>query len=106
MQRVLSRKLCPVCNLDYNLIHHRPAVEDHCDVCGSELVSRPDDTEGVVRKRLEDYHAKTEPILALFSQKELVVTVNGGQSTEAVQAEIRMKMGTTLVTRKPGRTHS
>ena len=106
LHRVLSRRLCSGCNLDYNLIHHRPAMEDRCDVCGSELISRPDDTEEVVLKRLEDYHAKTEPILDLFRQKELVVTVNGGQSTEAVQAEMRLQLGETLGTRKPARTRS
>ena len=31
-QRVLSRRLCSGCGLDYNLISHRPEVEDVCDV--------------------------------------------------------------------------
>ena len=106
MRRVLSRRLCPECNLDYNLIHHRPAVKDRCDVCGSELVSRSDDNEEAVRKRLEDYHTKTAPLLDLFRQKELVVNVDGTESTETVQAEIRRKLGRTLGSRKPTRTHA
>ena len=40
-RRVLARRLCSRCGLDYNLIFHRPAVEDRCDVCGGELVRRP-----------------------------------------------------------------
>src|SRR4029450_8490977 len=39
-RRVLARRLCSRCGLDYNLIAHRPKVEGRCDVCGGELVSR------------------------------------------------------------------
>ena len=43
-RRVLARRLCSRCGLDYNLMASRPAVAETCDVCGGELVSRPDDT--------------------------------------------------------------
>jgi adenylate kinase len=89
LERVLSRRLCARCGLDYNLIHHRPAVPDRCDVCGGELVPRPDDHEDAVRKRLADYHEQTEPVLALFSRKELVVEVDGTGDVAAVQQAIR-----------------
>ena len=93
MKRVLSRRLCQNCGLDYNLIHHRPAVENTCDVCGGTLVSRKDDTEDAIRTRLDDFHSKTKPVLQLFSHKELVVHVDGTGSIEEVQAEIRGKLG-------------
>src|SRR5215207_11262597 len=41
-RRVLSRRLCPNCGMDYNLIADRPEVEGRCDICGHELLSRPD----------------------------------------------------------------
>src|SRR6266705_5845490 len=44
-RRVLARRLCSRCGLDYNLMAHRPAVEGQCDVCGCRLVAREDDTE-------------------------------------------------------------
>ena len=43
--------------------------------------------------RLRDYHTKTAPILELFSRKELIVTVDGDQPADAVQAEIRDRLG-------------
>jgi adenylate kinase len=95
LERVLSRRLCPGCNLDYNLIHHRPAVADTCDVCGTRLVARPDDTPAAIRERLGDYHAKTEPILDLFRRKELVVVVDGTQAPLQVQQDIRRRLGLT-----------
>ncbi len=92
MQRVLSRRLCANCNLDYNLIHHRPAVENRCDMCGGELVSRADDSEDAVRKRLADFHTQTEPVLDLFAKKELIVTVDGTSPKDEVQKALRSKL--------------
>ncbi len=91
-ERVLSRRLCGNCGLDYNLISHRPAEENVCDVCGGQLVSRPDDTPEVLADRLQDYHSKTEPILDHFRNKELVLDIDGTPAPEAVQQEIRSRL--------------
>ena len=93
MKRVLSRRLCSNCGLDYNLILHRPEEPNKCDVCGGELVSRADDTEESIQSRLTDFHTKTKPVLDLFARKELIITVDGTQSVEAVQGQIRRKLG-------------
>ncbi len=92
LRRLLSRRLCSECGLDYNLIFHRPAVVGVCDVCGGELVLRADDTEKAVGSRLKDFYAKTKPILELFRQKELVISVDGTQSQEAVHQAIRTQL--------------
>jgi len=91
--RVLGRRLCSRCGLDYNLIFHRPANPAICDVCGGQLISRADDNPESVANRLRDYHNKTKPILDLFSRKELIVSVDGAQPPNAVQSEIREKLG-------------
>ena len=92
-ERILNRRLCPKCGLDYNLIYHRPAVADTCDVCGAALTARPDDTPEAVRARLRDYHAKTRPILELFRRKELVVVVDGTRPADEVQRDLRRQLG-------------
>jgi adenylate kinase len=94
--RVLARRLCGGCGLDYNLIHHRPAVPDVCDVCKGRLHRRPDDTEEAVRERLRDYVTRTAPIVELFKSKELVVVVNGTRDPLAVQTDLRRKLGLPL----------
>lgn len=88
-ERVLARRLCSRCGLDYNLIHHRPAVPETCDVCGGPLVTRTDDTEEALASRLKDYHTKTRPVLDLFRRKELVVEIDGTGSIEIVHSQIR-----------------
>jgi adenylate kinase len=92
LDRILNRRLCSQCGLDYNLIGHRPAVPDVCDVCGGKLVTRADDTLEAVKARLHDYHSKTAPILELFRRKELVVAVDGTRPTAGVQEEIRRRL--------------
>lgn len=91
-ERMLSRRLCSGCGLDYNLIGHRPDAANICDVCGGKLVARPDDNPEAIRGRLRDYHASTQPIVELFERKELVVKVDGTQSPEQVQAAILEKL--------------
>ena len=89
LQRVLSRRLCAECGLDYNLIHHRPEKENQCDVCGGRLVCREDDTKEAALERMQDFHLKTEPVLELFARKELVINVDGARSVQDIQQEIR-----------------
>ena len=91
-ERILNRRLCPKCGLDYNLIFHRPTVANTCDICGAVLIARPDDTPEAVRARLQDYHTKTKPILELFRRKELVVVVDGTRSAAEVQQELRRQL--------------
>ena len=92
-QRVLSRRLCSRCGLDYNLMSSRPAVPDVCDVCGGKLVTRADDTPEALAARLHDYHAKTRPVLELFRAKEVVVEVDANRPVDEIQAEIRGHLG-------------
>jgi adenylate kinase len=91
-RRVLSRRLCSGCGMDYNLIAGRPAEEGVCDVCGGTLVTREDDTEEALAVRLRDYHEKTNPVLDLFRRKEYVVTIDARPSKDAVQKEMRERL--------------
>src|SRR6516225_7945149 len=91
-ERILNRRLCPKCGLDYNLIYHRPAAANTCDVCGTVLVARADDTPEAVAARLRDYHTKTQPILELFRRKELILVVDGTRPPAEVHADLRRQL--------------
>ena len=92
-RRVLARRLCAGCGLDYNLLASSPEVPGKCDACGGELVSREDDTEEALAVRLRDYHEKTNPVLNIFRRKEYVVTIDARASKEEVQQAIRAELG-------------
>jgi adenylate kinase len=92
-RRVLARRLCSQCGLDYNLIAHRPSVENRCDVCRGDLISRPDDNAEALARRLSDYHLETQPLIEIFQRKEYVATVDATQKVEDVQVAIRERFG-------------
>ena len=91
--RMQSRRLCSGCGLDYNLIQLRPRVAEVCDNCGGRLIQRADDTPEAIRRRLQDYREKTQPIIDLLCEKEKLVTVDGTPTPEAVQEDMRCKLG-------------
>lgn len=74
--RELSRRLRSQCELDDNLIAHRPDPEDICQVCGGRLVSRPDDHPEALAQRTRDYRAQTQPVIEIFQRKVFVFTVD------------------------------
>src|SRR5690242_14407073 len=69
-RRVLARRLCSNCGMDYNLIDNSPSSDGRCDACGGELIRREDDTEEALAVRLREYHQKTNPVLEIFRRKE------------------------------------
>ncbi len=91
-RRVLARRLCSRCGLDYNLIASRPAEPDTCDVCGGTLVAREDDTPEALEVRIREYHERTQPVLELFKRKEYVVTIDATRPRDRVFAEIRDRL--------------
>jgi adenylate kinase len=92
-RRVLNRRLCADCGMDYNLIANSPKVPGRCDMCGGELITREDDTEEALAIRLRDYHNQTNPVLAIFRRKEYVYTVDARPAPEIIQQQIREYLG-------------
>lgn len=92
-RRVMARRVCSECGLDYNLMSHRPDVEGRCDVCGGELVPRDDDNPEALAHRLRDYHEQTAPVIDLFDRKECVVEIDATQSKDGVFADIVRELG-------------
>lgn len=92
-QRVLSRRLCSQCGLDYNLMAHRPEVADRCDVCGGQLVARDDDNPEALARRVADYYAKTEPVIEIFQRKEYVVSIDASGTRDEVFSLICDRLG-------------
>jgi adenylate kinase len=65
-----------------------PRVADLCDVDGTKLVTRRDDCEEVISKRLKEFEAQTLPLAAYYRAKGLLYEINGDQDASAVTAEL------------------
>jgi adenylate kinase len=93
IDRVVLRRTCESCGQIYHLRYNPPPSPDACGNCGGKLVQRKDDTEEVVRKRNDEYVAKTAPILGHYGKLGVVKTVSGIGSLDDVEKRIRTAMG-------------
>ena len=77
VKRICGRRVCKVCGAPYHLINVKPKVDGVCDICGGELVQRPDDNEEALNIRLEAYNKQTKPLLDFYQKKGLLTSFNG-----------------------------
>ena len=59
--RLSGRRICSLCGALSSA-----SGEDICSKDGARLVTREDDSEPVIRRRLEEYDARTRPVLEYF----------------------------------------
>jgi adenylate kinase len=95
-ERMTGRVICSKCGSSYHKVTLKPAKEGVCDRCGSELVTRKDDTPEVVKARLETYHQTTEPLKDYYAKKGLLVEIEGvgdvSEITERIMNVLKEKV--------------
>jgi adenylate kinase len=87
-QRLTGRRTCPSCKRIYNVYFQPPRSNETCDVDGSKLETRKDDSEAVVSERLKEYERKTLPLTEYYRQKGRLREVNGDRDVAEVTREI------------------
>lgn len=88
VERVVGRRICKTCGATFHVSFNKPKVDGICDVCGDELYQRADDTLETVSKRIEVYQSETKPLIDYYTEKGLLVTVDGQIGIENVFNEI------------------
>lgn len=84
--RLAGRKMCEKCG---EIVPKFLAESGVCSKCGSNLITRPDDSEEIVRKRLEEQgNAAITPIREYYIELGMYVAVDGMKSIEEVESEI------------------
>ena len=76
IRRLSSRRLCPECGRIYNVLSHPPKKQGICNCCSAELITRTDDSPETVRKRMDIYRKKTEPLINFYERKNILLRVN------------------------------
>lgn len=94
MRRLGGRRTCVENGHVFHVDFNPPESEGVCDVDGSELIVRDDDKPEVIRRRLETYHEKTEPLIELYDHQSLLRRIDGGAPPEAVGDELRRSLAT------------
>lgn len=93
MRRLTARRVCEDCGAVYNLVFNPPEGEGVCDVCGGRLYQREDDNPETVRHRLYTYYKETSPLIGYYFAQDLLVEIDGKQSMEDVQEDLREAIG-------------
>jgi adenylate kinase len=88
LRRITGRRSCPVCKSIYNIYLQPPKVDEKCDLDGTSLVRRSDDTEEVFEERMRAYQAQTAPVVEHYRALGRFSQVNGEQPIEQVTAEV------------------
>jgi adenylate kinase len=99
VDRITGRRSCPACGAVYHVKNMPPKVDGICDKDGTRLVQRPDDTEEVVRNRLETYYRQTEPVVGYYKTRRTVDDIDAGGDADVV-AQVIFRMLDPLAPKK------
>lgn len=89
VERITGRRICPKCGAIYH-IHYKPSkVEGICDVCGSELTQRKDDTVEQLTVRMDGYEKSTKPVIDFYDKRGIVSYIDASQETAAVFEKVK-----------------
>ncbi len=88
-ERITGRRICPKCGAIYH-IHAKPSkVEGKCDVCGSDLVQRKDDTVEQLKVRMDEYEKSTKPVIDFYAGKGVATRIDAARKPEEVFGSIK-----------------
>jgi adenylate kinase len=88
LKRLSGRYICRAKQHVYNINTHPPRVEGVCDIDGSELYQRSDDTGEAVQKRLDIFFNETIRLLDYYGNQKKLVEVDGNQDIDQVQQSL------------------
>ncbi|MCU1490966.1 MAG: adenylate kinase [Acidimicrobiaceae bacterium] len=83
LERLASRRVCVDCGTNYST-STPPRVAWICDICGGEVIQRPDDTEAAITRRLALYEKETAPLVSWYERTNRLVGVDGQGSPDDV----------------------
>jgi adenylate kinase len=70
IKRMSGRRVHLASGRTYHIVFNPPKEEGKDDETGEPLIQRDDDKEETVRKRLDVYHAQTEPLIGYYKDWE------------------------------------
>jgi len=94
VRRLGGRRTCAENGHVFHVEFNPPQREGICDLDGSELIVRDDDKPEVIRKRLETYHEKTEPLVSYYDERSVLRQIQGTAAPDEVAEEIRRTLAT------------
>jgi adenylate kinase len=94
VRRLGGRRTCGANGHVFHVEFEPPKQDGVCDIDGSPLIVRDDDKPEVIRKRLETYHEKTEPLVSYYDSRSVLRRIEGEAAPEEVAEQIRRTLAT------------
>ena len=87
LQRISARRVCRDCGTNYTATgaERQPWI---CEVCGGDVMQRPDDYPDAVNRRLDLYEAETAPLIAHYGEQGRLTTVDGVGTPDEVSRRL------------------
>jgi adenylate kinase len=101
IQRMSGRRVHMASGRTYHTVFNPPKTAGIDDITGEPLIQRDDDHEDTVKKRLDVYHAQTEPLVQYYSgwaasgtpQAPKYVRIHGIGNVETIRDAIFAALG-------------
>jgi adenylate kinase len=84
VKRLSGRRVCKSTGRTYHILYNPPKVEGIDDETGEPLIQRDDDKPEAILNRLSVYEQQTEPLIAYYREKGLLVDIDASPAPEKV----------------------
>ncbi len=92
LERLTGRWTCRENGHVFHTMFNPPAKPGICDLDGSELYQRPDDTPETVSNRVKVYFEQTAPLIDYYKEAGVLVEIDGSQEIETVSNALLDKL--------------
>jgi adenylate kinase len=87
LHRITGRRICPAGHI-FNIYSNPPKAPGICDVDGSPLIQRPDDSEAVFTERMKTFESQTAPVIEHYRNQGRFEEIDGDHPVEQVTVAI------------------
>jgi len=88
IERITGRRICSSCSASFHVAFNIPRLENVCDYCQNELITREDDNIQTIKSRLNTYHKQTTPLIDFYAKKNILFQLNGNRDIVAIRQSI------------------
>ena len=97
MKRLTGRRVCKKCGASFHVVNMPPKQEGICDVCGGELIQRPDDNEETAANRIAVYNDQTKPLIDYYEKAGIIANIDGSKPLEESFASVSKALDDTAL---------
>ncbi|MFW5795818.1 MAG: adenylate kinase [Alkalispirochaeta sp.] len=93
VKRLSGRRVHPGSGRTYHILFNPPKVDGKDDETGESLVQREDDREEAIKNRLRVYREQTEPLIAYYRERDLLVDLDSSPAPDEVFRSLTELLG-------------